>query len=472
MKDNTKTILFFSIALFVLLLIVGAIIFSYVQITSNSDFEPAPDFTAIDQTGMNISLSKFNGSIVLIHITNIENPICLECEQELKAQVVELEKFHQQNPDVVIITINMRKSTFSDPGYQLANDWWDVNVSWKWIEDFDPYTIASKYIDYWNLDGGTANPTLIMVDKEQTIVGVYHVYQMGKGEIDGIQDANDLGKKVEKLEKGEWYEFEGTVSSQGVNIITMFVLGVITSISPCSIALLVAMFSYIMSAREKKDGNDNDHKEKSYTRDGLITGVAFTLGMALVFGVVGLFLSFIGGLIRLSSIFYLLAGIVMIVLGINNIKPWSEMLSPIYEPVFRSIRKQSGRKRRKGKGFRETMIDKNKSVFNRSIFVGAFLLGVLFSLAWAPCAVSLVFPVIIWMISQGVGVIMGGILLFIFGLGHGVPVIPLATFTSTARGKLGSKYTQLGKKIVFIFGIVVILFGIVFIARYFGFYLW
>jgi cytochrome c-type biogenesis protein len=472
MKERTKTIIYLVISIVILALIIGAGIFSYLQLTTKSQFEKAPDFAAVDQNGATVTLSEFNGSIVLIHITNIENPICLECEKELKAQVKELEKFQKDNPEVAVITINMRRSVFSDPGDKLAKEWWGVNISWYWIEDFDPYPIASKFLEYWNLDGGTANPTLILIDKDQTVVGVYHVYQMGKGEIDGIQDAEDLESKVEKLEKGEWNEFEGTVSSQGANILTMFVLGVITSISPCSIALLVAMFSYMMGAREKGDDREKDEKERSFTRDGLITGVAFTLGMALVFGFVGLLLSFIGGLIRLSSIFYLLAGIVMIVLGINNIKPWSEMLSPLYEPIIRSIRRKTGRKGRREKGFKETLMDRNKSVFDKSVFIGAFILGVLFSLAWAPCAVSLVFPVVIWMISQDVGVLMGGVLLFIFGLGHGVPVIPLATFTTTARGKLGGKYIQLGKKIVYIFGIVVIIFGIVFIARYFGFYLW
>lgn len=81
----------------------------------------------------------------------------------------------------------MRKNPYSEDGKTLAENWWDMNITWYWVEDFDPFPISAKYIDYWNIGGGSSNPSILLMDKEQNIVGVYHVYQMGKGEIDGIQ---------------------------------------------------------------------------------------------------------------------------------------------------------------------------------------------------------------------------------------------------------------------------------------------
>jgi cytochrome c biogenesis protein CcdA len=90
----------------------------------------------------------------------------------------------------------------------------------------------------------------------------------------------------------------------------------------------------------------------------------------------------------------------------------------------------------------ERLVHFSMDLFKYSAFIGAFNLGVFFALGWAPCAVSLVFPVLIWLISQNVTLLAGGMMLFVFvfGIGHGVPVIPIATFSRavgrTDRGEV------------------------------------
>ncbi|MDD4579048.1 MAG: redoxin domain-containing protein, partial [Methanothrix sp.] len=54
--------------------------------TGLSQEAKAPDFQAVDLDGKNISLGDFRGEVVLLHITNIENPLCRECEHALNAQ--------------------------------------------------------------------------------------------------------------------------------------------------------------------------------------------------------------------------------------------------------------------------------------------------------------------------------------------------------------------------------------------------
>ncbi len=424
----------------------------------------APDFRAIDENGESFSLSDFQGEVVILHITNIENPICLECEKELRAQTEELDKLSEYHNDTTIITINMRTNPYSDDGKSLAEEWWGINITWHWVEDFQPYPIATKYTDYWNLKGGAVNPTILLIDQEQMIVGVYHVYQMGEGQIDGIQDADTLSNKAEKIEQGTWEGFEGEISQQKFTFLGMFALGIITSLSPCSVALIIAMFSFIMTSSGKESQMTDG--EKSYSKEGFVIGVAFTLGMALVFFVVGLFISSIGEFVRASALFYLIAGFVMILLGINNIKPISEMLGPLRGVIGRY---------RKPKDT-DCILDRggfsSVSLFKKSIIIGAFFLGIFFALAWAPCAVSLVFPVLIWMMSQETSLFVGALMLFVFGLGHGIPIIPISTFSRAARGKIGEKYIYLGGWMTKIFGAAVMVIGIVFMARYFGYYLW
>jgi cytochrome c-type biogenesis protein len=428
----------------------------------------APDFQATDLDGRSLSLSDFRGEVVLLHITNIENPLCRECEQALSSQTAELQNLRQLDPDLEIITLNVRKNPYSRDGRTLAEAWWNINVSWPWIEDFEPYPLTSKYIDYSTLEGGFCNPTLILINKEGKVAGLYHVYMLGKGEIDGIQSADSLYADSKGVERGEFSQPLGTPSRQSVTYLGMFVLGIITSLSPCSVALLLAMFSYVMTARRKEEYLK---KTASASKEGFMIGVAFTLGMAAVFFAVGLFLSDVGVFIRQARFFDLAAGLLMIFLGINIIKPIGELTTPVRSLLsFRQANVEDPPAEKKG--IMERLVHFSIGLFQYSSFVGAFALGVFFALGWAPCAVSLVFPVLIWLISQNVTPLAGGMMLFVFGVGHGVPVIPIATFSRAVGGEIGEKYISAGVWITKIFGLAVIVIGLVYATRYFGFKLW
>jgi cytochrome c-type biogenesis protein len=432
----------------------------------------APDFNATDVNGKPVSLSDYRGEVVLLHITNIENPLCRECEHALKSQTEELGKLKQKDPGIKIVTLNVRKSPYSKDGKTLAESWWKINVSWTWVEDFEPYPLTTRFIDYSTLEGGFANPTLILIDKEGRIASVYHVYQLGKGEIDGIQSAESLCSKIRSIEQGEdtgaSFNSTGLTPSRGVTYLSMLFLGIITSLSPCSVALLLAMFSYVMTSRRKEDYLK---KSASTSKEGFMIGVAFTLGMALVFFVVGLFLSDIGGFIRQAQFFDLAAGLLMIILGINILKPIGEIIEPMRSSIsFR--RSNPNDPPSEKKGIMERLVCISMNLFRYSAFIGAFTLGIFFALGWAPCAVSLVFPVLIWLISQNVTPLAGGMMLFVFGVGHGVPVIPISTFSRAVGGEIGEKYISTGKWVTKLFGLAVILIGIIYAVRYLGFKLW
>jgi len=422
----------------------------------------------MDLDGKNLTLSDYRGEVVLLHITNIENPLCRECENALNAQTRELSNLSQKDPTQTIITLNIRKNPYSKDGRALAKDWWNVNVTWPWIEDYDPYSLTGKSLDYSTLEGGLANPTLILIDKEGKIARVYHVYQLGKGEIDGTQSAESLYDDLKNIEQGESSDFEGAMSTQSVNYVGMFFLGIITSLSPCSIALLLAMFSYVMTARRKEEYLK---KSTSASRDGFMIGIAFTLGMATVFFIIGLFLADIGVFIRQARFFDLAAGLLMIILGVNILKPIGEIIEPVRSSItFRKADPDDPPVEKKG--IMEQLVHFSMDLFKYSAFIGAFTLGVFFALGWAPCAVSLVFPVLIWLISQDITPLVGGTMLFVFGVGHGVPVIPIATFSRAVGAEIGEKYIFAGKWITKVFGVAVIIIGLIYFTRYFGFKLW
>jgi len=433
---------------------------------------PAPSFEAVDLDGNSIKLGDYYGAPLILHITNIETPLCMECEEALKSQVEELSRLKEEHPESEIVTINLRKNPYSKDGRSLSESWWNVDISWPWIEDFDPFPASSNYIDYWSRGNGFSNPTIIIVDGSGLISRVYQVYQVGEGMVDGVQTAEALQSAVSAAQNPDGLQPKAGVDpadAPEVTFIGMLGLGIVTSLAPCSLALLIAVFSYLMTSHRRKILMPDEGK--SSPKEGLLIGVAFTLGMAAVFFVIGLFISNLGIFVRGSRFFDLAAGVLMIILGITSFKPMGEILEPLSSRLHRQRAVEAEEAMRK-KSIMETFINISVALFKYSAFVGAFTLGVFFALGWAPCAVSLVFPVLIWLMAQNVSPITGGLMLFVFGMGHGLPIIPISTFSHTFCGAIGERYIAFGKWITGGFGLLIIATGVVFAARYFGYVFW
>ena len=440
---------------FLLIIIILGIVFSPSLIAENQNQKTsAPDFTATDVNGVEFSLHDYAGKVVILHFTGVEDPLCIECLEEMQGQIHELEKLTKSSENVSVITINIRKNPSSISGYNMSVEYFGANISWHWVEDFSPYPIAGLYQRYWTIDGAFSNPSLVLIDTNQSIVGVYHVYCIGKGSIDGIQTAESLSADANAIANGTWKGSTGNLVNEEITFTGIFLLGILTSVTPCSLALLIAMISYVGTLQK-----DSEQKSKKYSLQGLWIGIIFTLGMSLVFFVFGMILSYVGVFIEASTVFFLIAGVILVILGINIFKPFSELL----------VKKSEGKT---GLGF----VEKGQGLFfklsKKSIYLGAFFLGILFSIGWAPCALSLMMPVFVLTITQKISVIMGGLLLFVFGLGHGVPIIPLCTATNSIRGKLGNKYATAGKWMQRIFGIIIIVIGVIMAIRFWGIKFW
>lgn len=451
-----------SLFLITLIFIAITLLFPISQ-AEHTEIIPAPNFVAVDEKGQEFSLSDYKGNVIILHFTQVEEPVCIECLKEMKGQIVELEKLSNSNRNVTVITINIRKNPYSVTGKEMAERDFDVNVSWHWVEDYVPFPIANLYQKYWTVDGAFSNPCLVLIDMNQSIVGIYHVYQMGKGKIDDIQTAGSLQNDIQHIEKGILIEVEGYQNlqrlvekdiHQEITFISIFVLGILTAVTPCSLALLIAMISYIGSLQKTSEDSS-----KKYSLQGIWVGIIFTLGSAIVFFVFGLILSSIGFFIEASTLFYLIAGVILIIFGLNVFKPLKEFIKL-------KSKKQSD----------SQLIEKGQKMFfklsKKSIYVGAFFLGIFFSIGWAPCAMGLMMPVFILTLTQEINLLMGGLLLFVFGLGHGVPIIPLCAVTNTVRGKLGNKYVTAGKWMQRIFGIIIIVIGILMAIRFWGINFW
>ena len=455
MSDKKK--IMYMAAVIAAILLLSFLVADYYGQGREGEIVPATNFTATDHLNRTFSLNQSAGKVTILHVMQLESPLCIECESHMRDQINELAAIADNNDqNVSIITLNIRKNQYSDDGWILAKDWYDINITWHWVEEYEPFPVAGHYQKYWEVDGSFANPSIILIDPDLNVVGVYHVYCIGSGELDGIQTADSLMSDIEKINADEWNAFSGEVST-GVTFGGMFVLGIITSFSPCSILLLFTMISYIGALKDNK----KDYGSSSYNwKKGLWIGIFFTLGMSLVFLIFGFLISYVGLFIEMSTTFYLVAGLILIILGINAVKPFSEMLSRL--------------KREKEPENDSTMAGSKiiEKLGKRSVYLTSFLLGILFSVGWAPCAITLVFPVVVLMLTQSYSLLMGGMLMFVFGLGHGIVIIPFCVATGETKGRIGNKFISASKWIQMVFGIAIIVIGIIFALRFWGFNLW
>jgi cytochrome c-type biogenesis protein len=430
----------------------------------SGEIEPAPDFEVVDQVkDESFNLSQLRGNVTLLHFTQLENPLCLECEEYMIGQMRAFQRIvNNSSENIEIVTLNIRKNAYSDDGLSIANNIFGVNVTWRWVEEFNPFAASALYSEYWEMEGGFANPTIVLIDMKGDIVGVYHIYCMGRGAIDGVQTSESLLLDAEAIASGDWDNgFKGSIMASGATLGGFFALGIITSFSPCSIALLFVVISYVATRRHKSVSGRDDH---GGFQEGMVIGLYFTLGTAMVFLAFGLIIAEIGTLISSFEYLQLLIGVVLVLLGINIIHPLRESLGRMGLNKVKSDTSPGV-----SKGFFGELIDR---VASRSIPLASFLLGVLFSIGWAPCAMALVLPVLMILIANGTTVIVSGALMFVFGLGHGMIILPFCVATGDLRKRVGNRFIQAGKWIQITFGLTVITLGIIYAMRLFGYRLW
>jgi cytochrome c-type biogenesis protein len=226
--------------------------------------------------------------------------------------------------------------------------------------------------------------------------------------------------------------------------IGLFSLGVVTFLSPCSIALISVYLTYAVGT------------SKSVGK-GFIVGCSFTLAMCLVFFFLGYALSSLIPIGLISSrVFYGVSGLLLFAFGLNNLG------------LLKNISIAG-----KASGTLTDIVNTMKMTaltrFSQYNYVaGSFLFGIVISLALGPCSLSLVLPAILLAMFRAPTPYHSGLLLLSFGLGHGLPVIFLSTVLATARGAISKKTTVASDWLTKIFGAAFIVISIVMIVYALG----
>ena len=220
----------------------------------------------------------------------------------------------------------------------------------------------------------------------------------------------------------------------------LFVLGLVTFLSPCSIALISVYLTYAMGIGKSP-------------LKGVAIGVSFTLAMCLVFFFLGYAVTSLVPLELLNyELFLGLAGILLVFFGINNLG------------LFAKAGLTSG----VGKSLNEHVNGLKFNALTRfskyNYVVSSFLFGLVISVALGPCSLSIVLPAVLLTMFTAPTAFHGGLLLLMFGLGHALPVIFLSTALVTTRKLVSSKVTEKGEWITKGFGTAFLVIGIIIIG--------
>ena len=199
------------------------------------------------------------------------------------------------------------------------------------------------------------------------------------------------------------------VDNSDIPILTAFILGLMTAISPCPLATNITATAYL-----SKDIADKKRV--------LFNGIFYTLGRTFSYSALGLIFYFGASRFHvarwLQNISGLYLGIALIIIGILML----DIIRLKNIPVLNNLTSKLSEKKMK----------KN--------YLNAFLLGVLFALAFCPYSGVLYFGVLIPMtVSSASGLILP----VVFAIATGLPVIIIAYLLAYSMSNIGKFYNKM-----------------------------
>ncbi|MGB3345121.1 MAG: aromatic aminobenezylarsenical efflux permease ArsG family transporter [Aequorivita sp.] len=229
---------------------------------------------------------------------------------------------------------------------------------------------------------------------------------------------------------------QSLLENYNIPILSAFILGLMTAISPCPLATNITATAFIS-------------KNISSKRKVFLSGLLYSLGRGFSYTVIGLILYFGASKFHIARFFnqngekYL--GPLLIIIGLI-------MLNIIKLNFLGKL------------NFQEKLSEK----FKDKGLLGSFLIGAVFALAFCPYSGALFFGMLIPMTIASAD---GLYLPIVFAFGTGLPVILFTYLLAFTAGKVGVFYnriTKIEKVMRTVAGVVFILTGLYYVSIFTG----
>ncbi|GAC1581246.1 MAG: cytochrome c biogenesis protein CcdA [Candidatus Elarobacter sp.] len=222
-----------------------------------------------------------------------------------------------------------------------------------------------------------------------------------------------------------------------LNILTAFLAGLVSFVSPCVLPLIPAYLSFLTGSSLEELKAQSGAAERARV---MFHALAFIAGFTVVFMALGFTASAIGtALIAYREWIAKIGGVVVIVLGLN-------MIGVFKIPLL--------------------MMDKRVHMqsANRS-YVASFLVGLAFAAGWSPCIGPILAGILALATQEQYGAATG--LLFVYSMGLAVPFLITAAAISRSLGALNRMKRYLGT-IEIVAGAFLVATGVVLVTGAFG----
>lgn len=203
--------------------------------------------------------------------------------------------------------------------------------------------------------------------------------------------------------------------------------GVLTSVSPCSLASIPLIIGYMTGTKE------ND------TKRAFKMSVVFSIGMAITYTSLGVAAALLSKIFNQSGRWFdLFLGVVMVLMALQT---W-EVVNVIPSKILTNKSEKKG-------------------------YIGALIVGIMAGLFSSPCSTPIL--VTLLAIVAAKGSLLWGILLFLlYSIGNSILIIVAGTSAGFVGNIMSNKaYGKISDVIKIIFGIFILLIGLYFLYRAF-----
>jgi cytochrome c-type biogenesis protein len=408
-KIPSTLILFSGIFLF-------AFSFSDTQLISidAQEFRQAPDYKSITLDGAPVSISDYQGKVILV---NLWATWCEPCREEMPA----LGELHSMFPrsDFEIIGVSI-----DDPGFEkvIIQIMADDNLTYPvWLDPENRFQFMFRTI-------GVPESFLIDVDGQ--------IVHQWKGAFDPVSE--DTINLVQSTIQGTSYQSsEPTILTDGLiaGFAIAFSAGVLSFLSPCVLPLIPVYASLITGMSAKELSQETSQVTRSKLRlTATVKGIMFVIGFSIIFMLLGTTVSFMGNLFfDATQWIERIGGVVLIVLGLHMVG------------LFKIPRLE--------KQMRFDMSKRNSGKF------GPLVVGMAFGAGWTPC-IGPILAGILTIAASSSSVVTGASLLGVYSLGLAIPFL----VSAIAIDRFLVFFTKIKSKMLWIekiSGILFVMFGIV-----------
>jgi cytochrome c biogenesis protein CcdA len=415
-------------AVMVLVLIIGGV---FAMSAGGGDGTEAPDIPFTDLDGNEVSLSDFQGKVVVLDMMATWCPSC----REGMADLVEVHEQYGDSIEMITIDIDLTETPAQLRDYQR-----EYGAEWRFAMDNED----QDFLQEFNVQ---TIPKIVVIDINGDVVFSESV----------VISAEDLSEIINEAQTGgaSAISLNSAGGSMGALVLWAGALGVLTFFSPCSFPMLPGYMTYYLGLRDSRNN-----------RKALMGGISAATGIVLLFLGVAILVGIFGSAISQYVIFLepilgvmlvLMAFLIILDININ----FGLLTFPIKKGMAfskRTLDKVRGKEEKAG----EAMLVKD---IEEGGYVGLFLYGVGYGAAAAGCMAPVVIALILLAASQGSFLASVGIFL-VFALAMALLMVVI----TMALGHYGNSALQKlrvnPKTVKVLSSLVILAVGIYLIAYY------